>query len=99
MSIDLPAIDDSDDVFRTDYSLGHRSGDSDLDFSAGSGSDSDEEPMRAEDSEGEDPDQDADIFDWETFRAPTDGFPAWDKLGAEYEAEAALGTYCHLRLN
>jgi hypothetical protein len=51
--------------------------------------------MRVEDSEGEDSDQDPDIFDWETFRAPTDDLPAWDSLGAEYEAEAALGSYHH----
>jgi len=52
-----------------------------------------DEKIRAEDSEGEDPDEEPDIFDWDSFKAPTDGLSEWDKLGEEYEAEAALGVY------
>ncbi|KAF8205478.1 hypothetical protein K438DRAFT_1578930, partial [Mycena galopus ATCC 62051] len=64
--------------------------DSDSDSAAGSDSDTDEESVRAEDSDGEDSDEDADIFDWDSFKAPTDGLSAADRLGEEYEAEAAL---------
>ncbi|KAF7346287.1 hypothetical protein MSAN_01855900 [Mycena sanguinolenta] len=41
------------------------------------------------DSDGEDSDNDADIFDWDSFIPPDAGLVAWDKLRAEYEAEAA----------
>ncbi|KAF7349606.1 hypothetical protein MSAN_01686300 [Mycena sanguinolenta] len=51
--------------------------------------DGDEESMRDEDSEGEDSDVEPDIFDWDSFKAPTEGLSEWDKLGVEFEAEAA----------
>ncbi|KAF8197206.1 hypothetical protein K438DRAFT_1967450 [Mycena galopus ATCC 62051] len=43
-----------------------------------------------EDSDGEDSDEDSDIFDWDSFKSPIDGLSAADRLGEEYEAEAAL---------
>jgi hypothetical protein len=55
--------------------------------------DDDENPVLSEDSDGEDSDNDPDIFDWESFVPPDDGLAPWEKLGASYEAEAAIGVY------
>ncbi|KAF7374216.1 hypothetical protein MSAN_00303900 [Mycena sanguinolenta] len=52
-------------------------------------SENEDEDLIPEDSDGEDSDNDADIFDWDSFIPPNAGLAAWDKLGAEYEAEAA----------
>ncbi|KAF7333167.1 hypothetical protein MVEN_02382500 [Mycena venus] len=52
--------------------------------------DGDEESVRGEDSDAENSDEEPDIFDWDSFKAPTDGLSEWDKLGVEFEAEAAI---------
>ncbi|KAJ7663640.1 hypothetical protein B0H17DRAFT_1143968 [Mycena rosella] len=57
-----------------------------------------EDEGNIDDGRGEDPDDDPDLFDWESFKAPTDGLAEWEKLGESYEAEAAaiahkLSTY------
>lgn len=82
-------MDDNVDLSFADHYTRPVAG-SDSDDTSESGADTDEEEMRDEDSDGEDPDED--IFDWDSFQAPDDGLSAWDKLGEEYEKEAALGT-------
>jgi hypothetical protein len=47
--------------------------------------------LRDEDSEAENSEDEPDIFDWDSFQVPTEGLAEWDKLGEEFEAEAAIG--------